>query len=370
MSASSSPTFRPVGASATARLTATVDLPTPPLPEATATIARTSGQQRSAWAGRMAVRVAMRLRRGRRRRRLLRVRGQHHGRVLHARLSRQRASPPPPHRLHLRRAGAVGQQADMHQPAAQLDRLDQSGGRRCPARSPGRRCRAAPHAAPPGWTAWLIACKPPAWSICRPCRGSDMAPRHLPMATPIWLPSRGSATARHAVRNGASAADRQEQPNSMPWNNGGPGLDPAVRGAAPGGRRATGQAAGNGPRPGGGRPGGPRGRGGPGAAAVAAAAAAPAARFRRPDAAASGVRARPAAAAVRRRRTAPARQAVAAAAAWAACWCCWRVVVLWLASGFYRVQPDEQGVVLRFGAYNARTPPGLNYHCPGRSRAC
>ena len=28
------------------------------------------------------------------------------------------------------------------------------------------------------------------------------------------------------------------------------------------------------------------------------------------------------------------------------------VVVLWVGSGFYRVQPDEQGVVLRFGAYS------------------
>ena len=27
------------------------------------------------------------------------------------------------------------------------------------------------------------------------------------------------------------------------------------------------------------------------------------------------------------------------------------VVVVWFVSGFYRVQPDEQGVVLRFGAY-------------------
>ena len=25
---------------------------------------------------------------------------------------------------------------------------------------------------------------------------------------------------------------------------------------------------------------------------------------------------------------------------------------IWLASGFYRVQPDEQGVVLRFGAFD------------------
>jgi membrane protease subunit HflK len=40
------------------------------------------------------------------------------------------------------------------------------------------------------------------------------------------------------------------------------------------------------------------------------------------------------------------------------------VVALWLASGIYRVQPDEQGVVLRFGAYNRLTLPGLNYHMP------
>lgn len=40
------------------------------------------------------------------------------------------------------------------------------------------------------------------------------------------------------------------------------------------------------------------------------------------------------------------------------------VAVLWLASGFYRVLPDEVGVVLRFGAYNRTTQPGLNYHLP------
>lgn len=41
------------------------------------------------------------------------------------------------------------------------------------------------------------------------------------------------------------------------------------------------------------------------------------------------------------------------------------VVALWLLSGFYRVQPDEQGVVLRFGEWVRTTPPGLNYHLPG-----
>jgi membrane protease subunit HflK len=40
------------------------------------------------------------------------------------------------------------------------------------------------------------------------------------------------------------------------------------------------------------------------------------------------------------------------------------VVVLWVFSGFYRVQPDEQGVVLRFGAYSYWTPPGLHWHVP------
>jgi modulator of FtsH protease HflK len=40
------------------------------------------------------------------------------------------------------------------------------------------------------------------------------------------------------------------------------------------------------------------------------------------------------------------------------------VAALWLASGVYRVQPDEQGVVLRFGAFNRMTLPGLNYHLP------
>src|ERR1700680_3117620 len=43
MSASSTPTFSPFAFNARARLAATVDLPTPPLPEATATIAPTPG---------------------------------------------------------------------------------------------------------------------------------------------------------------------------------------------------------------------------------------------------------------------------------------------------------------------------------------
>ena len=37
---------------------------------------------------------------------------------------------------------------------------------------------------------------------------------------------------------------------------------------------------------------------------------------------------------------------------------------VWLASGLYRVFPDEQGVVLRFGKFVKTTQPGLNYHIP------
>ncbi len=40
------------------------------------------------------------------------------------------------------------------------------------------------------------------------------------------------------------------------------------------------------------------------------------------------------------------------------------VIALWLASGIYRVEPDEQGVVLLFGAVNRVTSPGLRYHLP------
>ncbi|MGF1627116.1 MAG: FtsH protease activity modulator HflK [Alphaproteobacteria bacterium] len=40
-------------------------------------------------------------------------------------------------------------------------------------------------------------------------------------------------------------------------------------------------------------------------------------------------------------------------------------IVIWLATGFYRVQPGEQGVVLRFGQFIGITDPGLNYRLPG-----
>jgi membrane protease subunit HflK len=39
-------------------------------------------------------------------------------------------------------------------------------------------------------------------------------------------------------------------------------------------------------------------------------------------------------------------------------------IVLWLATGFYTVQPDEQGVALVFGKLYKKTGPGLNYNLP------
>lgn len=39
-------------------------------------------------------------------------------------------------------------------------------------------------------------------------------------------------------------------------------------------------------------------------------------------------------------------------------------LILWLATGIFRVQPDEQGVVMRFGQYVRTAGPGLHYHLP------
>ena len=40
------------------------------------------------------------------------------------------------------------------------------------------------------------------------------------------------------------------------------------------------------------------------------------------------------------------------------------ILGIWFASGFYRVLPDEQCVVLSFGKYVNQTQPGLHYHLP------
>ncbi|NYZ17708.1 FtsH protease activity modulator HflK [Azospirillum sp. RWY-5-1] len=40
------------------------------------------------------------------------------------------------------------------------------------------------------------------------------------------------------------------------------------------------------------------------------------------------------------------------------------LAAIWLASGIYRVEPDEQGVVMRFGEWVRTEQPGLRYHLP------
>src|ERR1700726_4429190 len=39
-------------------------------------------------------------------------------------------------------------------------------------------------------------------------------------------------------------------------------------------------------------------------------------------------------------------------------------IVIWVFFGFFRVDPDELGIVLRFGQYVRDAKPGLNYHLP------
>ncbi len=40
------------------------------------------------------------------------------------------------------------------------------------------------------------------------------------------------------------------------------------------------------------------------------------------------------------------------------------LAIIWLASGIYRVEADEQGVVMRFGQWVRTEQPGLRYHLP------
>lgn len=40
------------------------------------------------------------------------------------------------------------------------------------------------------------------------------------------------------------------------------------------------------------------------------------------------------------------------------------LVAIWMLTGFYRVQPDQRGVVLTFGRWTSTTDPGLNWHWP------
>lgn len=45
-------------------------------------------------------------------------------------------------------------------------------------------------------------------------------------------------------------------------------------------------------------------------------------------------------------------------------WIILLLLLVWAASGFYQVQPNEKGVVLRFGKYVETTEAGLHYHLP------
>lgn len=40
------------------------------------------------------------------------------------------------------------------------------------------------------------------------------------------------------------------------------------------------------------------------------------------------------------------------------------IFLAWLGAGIYKVQPDEQGIVIRFGHWVQTTAPGLHYHLP------
>lgn len=40
------------------------------------------------------------------------------------------------------------------------------------------------------------------------------------------------------------------------------------------------------------------------------------------------------------------------------------LAVVWAGSGFYRVQPDQQGIVLQFGKWMRTENPGIHYYWP------
>lgn len=40
------------------------------------------------------------------------------------------------------------------------------------------------------------------------------------------------------------------------------------------------------------------------------------------------------------------------------------LLALWFSTGIYKIEPNEQGVILRFGAFQRVADPGLNYHLP------
>lgn len=49
---------------------------------------------------------------------------------------------------------------------------------------------------------------------------------------------------------------------------------------------------------------------------------------------------------------------------WKVKWIVFALIAIWLASGFYQIEPNEQGVVTRFGSYINTTDSGLHYRLP------
>ncbi|MBN2208379.1 MAG: FtsH protease activity modulator HflK [Candidatus Coatesbacteria bacterium] len=45
-------------------------------------------------------------------------------------------------------------------------------------------------------------------------------------------------------------------------------------------------------------------------------------------------------------------------------WIILAIFAIWLLTGFYKIDPGEEGVIRRFGAYTYSTEPGLRYHLP------
>ena len=208
MSASSSPTFSPSPASATARLTAVVDLPTPPLPEATATMAPTSGSSigrgwppcacppcpcacppaAGAALGAVSTTAAF----------------------CHPRLAGEQRLRRAAHRFHRRRVGAIGQQATPAPARPGHASPPPARPRRCRVRWPDRRCTQRfpqRRLAGAGCVGWGIRLKTfRSRSICSRVVASGYGPR--PASCKWAFGNRRAAPVRAPVRRRQTGATR------------------------------------------------------------------------------------------------------------------------------------------------------------------
>jgi membrane protease subunit HflK len=153
--------------------------------------------------------------------------------------------------------------------------------------------------------------------------------------------------------NGWHAANQfieQEFSSTMPWNNGGPGPWGSSGGGSGGSGGGNGGGNGGGQRP----PGGPWGQGGPGRGPGGG---------RGPGQFPDLDQLIASAQAFIRRLLSGGPSGLPAGGRGIALFA-GAIVLIWAASGFYRVQPDEKGVVMRFGAFDRIEGSGLNYHLP------